>query len=177
MLERMALLAPGWTERPPADVGVTLVEMLAYVADELSYRQDAVATEAYLDTARSRVSLRRHARLVDYRVHDGCNARAWVQIRVNATTVELPRGTPLLTPRCPDSRRASSPVSPDHADGDRRPAGGVRDRRRRRAPQRPQRDALLDLGRAGLLPPGRGDVCDPARPSPHLRAGDVLMSS
>ena len=55
-------------------MGVTLVELLAYVADELSYRQDAVATEAYLDTARSRVSLRRHARLVDYRMHDGCNA-------------------------------------------------------------------------------------------------------
>lgn len=97
MLERMALLAPQWTERNPADVGVVLVEMLAYVADELSYRQDAIATEAYLDTARSRISLRRHARLVDYRVHDGCNARAWVQIRVSSPTVELPAHTRLLT--------------------------------------------------------------------------------
>ncbi len=97
MLERMALLAPEWTERLPADVGVTLVEVLAYVADELSYRQDAVATEAYLDTARSRVSLRRHARLVDYRVHDGANARAWVQVRVDSPTVVLPAGTPVLS--------------------------------------------------------------------------------
>ena len=97
MLERMALLAPQWTERNEADVGVALVEMLAYVADELSYRQDAVATEAYLDTARSRISLRRHARLVDYHVHDGCNARAWVQLRVDSPTVELPGHTRLLT--------------------------------------------------------------------------------
>jgi len=97
MLERMALLAPTWTERNPADVGVTLVEALAYVADELSYRQDAVATEAYLETARSRVSLRRHARLVDYRVHEGCNARAWVRVRVGAPVVPLAAGTRLLT--------------------------------------------------------------------------------
>ena len=110
MLERMSLLAPGWTERLPADVGVTLVELLAYVADELSYRQDAVATEAYLDTARSRVSLRRHARLVDYRMHDGANAHAWVQVRVDSPTVVLPAGTQVLSrvPGLPPSFAAGS---------------------------------------------------------------------
>ena len=41
-----------------------------------------LATEAYLDTARSRVSLRRHAVLVDYHVHDGCNARVWLHLTV-----------------------------------------------------------------------------------------------
>ncbi len=63
-------------------MGVMLAELLAYAGDNLSYQQDAVATEAYLLTARSRVSLRRHALLVDYRVHDGCNARAWVRLTV-----------------------------------------------------------------------------------------------
>ena len=58
-----------------------LTELVAYVGDHLSYQQDAVATEAYLETARSRISLRRHALLVDYHVHDGCNARAWVQLQ------------------------------------------------------------------------------------------------
>ena len=57
---------------------MVLAELIAYVGDQLSYQQDAVATEAYLDTARSRISLRRHALLVDYHVHDGCNARAWM---------------------------------------------------------------------------------------------------
>jgi Baseplate J-like protein len=113
MLERMALLAPDWTERSSADVGVAVVEMLAYVADELSYRQDAVTTEVYLDTARSRVSLRRHARLVDYRVHDGCNARAWVQVAVNAPTVVLPAGTTLLS-GVPGLPPAIKPFSTDH---------------------------------------------------------------
>lgn len=115
MLDRMALLAPGWRERNPADVGVTLVEMLAYAADELSYRQDAIATEAYLGTARSRVSLRRHARLVDYRVHEGCNARTWARIRVDAPAVVLPAGTPLLT-RVPDVDPRIEPNSRAHTD-------------------------------------------------------------
>jgi hypothetical protein len=97
MLDRMALLAPGWTERSAADIGVTLVELLAYAADNLSYRQDAVANEAYLNTARKRVSVRRHARLVDYHVHDGCNARAGVQVQVEGAGVVIARGTPLFT--------------------------------------------------------------------------------
>ena len=80
ILDRMALLLPDWRERNPADPGITLVELLAYVGDQLSYQQDAVATEAYLGTARKRVSLRRHARLVDYFVHNGTNARVWVQL-------------------------------------------------------------------------------------------------
>ena len=42
-----------------------------------------MATEAYLATARRRISVRRHARLVDYRMHEGCNARAWVHARVS----------------------------------------------------------------------------------------------
>ncbi|HVF27300.1 MAG TPA: hypothetical protein VM943_03595, partial [Pyrinomonadaceae bacterium] len=82
MLDRMAALMPEWRERNPADLGIALVELLAYVGDYLSYQQDAVATEAYLSTARRRTSIRRHARLVDYTVHDGSNARAWVHVRV-----------------------------------------------------------------------------------------------
>ncbi|MDP9342038.1 MAG: putative baseplate assembly protein [Actinomycetota bacterium] len=80
MLDRLAVVMPAWRERNPADLGVALVEVLAYTGDHLSYFQDAVATEAYLGTARRRVSVRRHARLLDYRMHDGCNARAWVAI-------------------------------------------------------------------------------------------------
>ncbi len=96
MLDRMALLMPQWKERNPADVGIVLVELLAYVGDYLSYQQDAIATEAYLGTARRRISVRRHTRLVDYFMHDGCNARAFVQVDVNAD-ITLPKGTQLLT--------------------------------------------------------------------------------
>jgi hypothetical protein len=100
MLDRSAVLAPDWQERHAADLGVTLVELLAYVADHLSYRQDAVATEAYLGTARSRISLRRHGRLVDYRVDEGENARCWVQFQIEKDVegVLLPAHT-LVLPR------------------------------------------------------------------------------
>jgi Baseplate J-like protein len=97
MLDRLSLLVPGWTERSAADLGVTLVELLAYAADNLSYRQDAIANEAYLATARQRVSVRRHARLVDYFMHEGCNARAFVHFDVVGQNVALARHTPLLT--------------------------------------------------------------------------------
>ncbi len=82
ILDRLALIMPAWTERHVPDIGITLVELLAYVGDYLSYYQDAVATEAYLGTARKRISVRRHVRLVDYPMHDGCNARTWVRLEV-----------------------------------------------------------------------------------------------
>ena len=83
MLDRLSQLLPGWSGNTEADMGVALAELIAYVGDRLSYQQDAVSTEAYLETARSRISLRRHALLVDYHVHDGCNARVWIQLNVS----------------------------------------------------------------------------------------------
>lgn len=89
IFDRLALVMPDWKERHVPDLGVTLVELLAYVGDYLSYYQDAVATEAYLDTARRRVSVRRHVRLVDYALHEGCNARAWVTLWVSQDLLPL----------------------------------------------------------------------------------------
>jgi len=88
-MDRLALVSPEWDPLHVPDLGVTLVELLAYAGDYLSYYQDAVATEAYLHTARQRISVRRHARLVDYRLHEGCNARAWVALET-AQDVDLP---------------------------------------------------------------------------------------
>lgn len=96
MLDRLSVLMPDWRERNVADLEVALVELLAYVADRLSYFQDAVATEAYLGTARRRISVRRHARLLDYRMHDGCNARTWLHVRVSSD-LDLPKGQPIAS--------------------------------------------------------------------------------
>lgn len=89
LLDRLSETMPKWKERNPSDIGVMLVELLAYTGDYLSYYQDAVATEAYLGTARKRVSVRRHARLLDYLIHDGCNARVWIVIQVNSPPDQL----------------------------------------------------------------------------------------
>ncbi len=96
MLDRLATLIPAWREQHPADLGHVLVEVMAHAADQLSYYQDAVGAEAYLGTARQRVSIRRHARLLDYMLHEGCNARVWVHVQVNADT-HLAAGTRLIT--------------------------------------------------------------------------------
>jgi hypothetical protein len=96
ILDRLALVMPDWQERHVPDLGIALVELLAYVGDYLSYHQDAVATEAYLETARLRTSVRRHARLVDYLVHEGCNARAWICVETD-TDVTLPADVSFIT--------------------------------------------------------------------------------
>lgn len=111
LLDRIAQKSPAWRLDSVPDGGMAVVELLAYVGDQLAYRQDAVATEAYLGTARRRQSLRRHAALVDYAMHDGCNARSFVHLRVRAGfgSVALPRaGTTFLT-RCADLPNAVAP--------------------------------------------------------------------
>jgi hypothetical protein len=107
ILDRLAVVMPDWTERHVPDLGIVLVELLAYLGDELSYFQDAVAAEAYLDTARRRTSVRRHARLVDYRMHDGCNARTWVCLSTEDDRTLLPNDFFFVTSlpdRAPDGR-------------------------------------------------------------------------
>lgn len=96
MLDHLTVAAPGIAIED-ASVEATLIEALAYVGDYLSYYQDAVATEACLMTARQRISVRRHARLLDYHPSEGCSARVWVQLEAAGDHVEVPKGTALLT--------------------------------------------------------------------------------
>jgi hypothetical protein len=101
-LDRLSVIIPNWKERNPSDSGIMIVELISYLADHLSYYQDAVATEAYLGTARKRISVKRHARLLDYFMHDGCNARAWVCFAISGNedgpdSFFLKKGTKLLT--------------------------------------------------------------------------------
>lgn len=99
MLDRIAALVPGFGGDNPVDFTTTLVEALAYRADQLSYKLDWVGTEAFLSTARSRTSITRHARLVDYPVGEGASARLFVRFRVEDAAAEgmlLPAAAPLL---------------------------------------------------------------------------------
>ena len=83
LLDRLSTVAPAWTDRNAADTGITLVEIFAYLGDLLAAAQDAVSAEAYLGTARRRVSVARHARLLDYTMHQGAAARAWLVLEVD----------------------------------------------------------------------------------------------
>lgn len=117
MLNRMAQIMPDWRERSPADLGVTLVEMLAFTADRLSYAQDAVGAEAYLATARRRSSVRRHARLVDYAMHDGGNARVWVALEAGAAGGQITPGADSFLTRLSGFSTVIAPDDRDRALG------------------------------------------------------------
>jgi Baseplate J-like protein len=82
---------PAWVERSEADLGVMLMEALAAVADELSYYQDRVAAESTIQTATQRLSVVRHARLVDYEPAPATTATTVLQLEVSRPgTIDTP---------------------------------------------------------------------------------------
>ena len=94
LLEFATLRYPDWPDRLEADAGVMLVELMSAAGDEMAYHQDRIGREAYLETASQRRSLRRLARLVDYNIHDGLGASAWINMIVNpALKGPVPAGT------------------------------------------------------------------------------------
>lgn len=134
LLDFLPTRVPGFDEEHAADLSVSLVELLAYVGDLISWEQDAVATEAFLATARRRTSVRRHARLVDYRMHDGTSARAWVHARLatGAGTGLVRAGTQVLTRLTapvgqvpPPHPAVIAPARPEDADAARAAAAAV----------------------------------------------------
>ena len=174
MLDRMAALVPNWTETHAADPGITMVEALAYAADRVSYLQDAVNTEAYIGTARSRISLRRHVRLVDYYVQDGANARAWVCLAASLDDITVPAGTQIF-PLVPG---LSPSVNPDSYAADKLQASPG-----------PVFESLADLvifteqNQMDFYTWGDGQCCLPVGTTeatldgvfPSLKAADVLI--
>jgi hypothetical protein len=84
LMVAMAQRVPGWQPTSEADFDQVLIDLLAAAADELSDYQDRVMSEAYLGTARKRVSLARHARLMDYHIHQGNQASTWLALEIRA---------------------------------------------------------------------------------------------
>jgi hypothetical protein len=95
MMAAMMQRVPGWQPTSEADLDQLLISLTSAVADELSDYQDRVLNEAYFVTCRSRVSLARHARLMDYHIHQGNQASSWIALELDravvAGTVVLPR--------------------------------------------------------------------------------------
>lgn len=91
----MTTRVPGWEPSSEADLSQMLLSLMSAAADELSDHQDRVMNEAYLATARSRVSLARHARLMDYHVHQGNQASTTIAL-------ELVAGAQVQPPDDPD---------------------------------------------------------------------------
>jgi hypothetical protein len=92
LLDFASLRYPDWADRLEADAGVMMAELMSALGDEMAYYQDRVSREAYLETATQRRSIRRHARLVDYHMHDGLGATGWLDFTVSKD-VSLSAGT------------------------------------------------------------------------------------
>jgi hypothetical protein len=127
MVDLIAERNPNWQERMPADLGMTVVELLAYAADYLSYYQDAgPGTEGYLDTCLHRISAARHAQLIDYRMGQGRNAETFVHLEggagANGTVPAGTKTTSLVAVPLQGDNSPPSTIMPAIADFDRDPA-------------------------------------------------------
>jgi hypothetical protein len=124
LLDFIPTRLPAWTERSEADIGIMLLELFAAGADGLSYLQDRVANEAFLDTATQRRSVAGHLALLGYGMDEGAAAYTWLQFRVNEVhtltpgeglrVTNLPLGE--ADPRIVFEPIAAATLRPEHND-------------------------------------------------------------
>ncbi len=83
MIASMMQRVPNWMPTSEADQDMVILELLSAVADQLSDYQDRVMNEAFLLTAKKRVSLAGHARLMNYFINQGNQAHTYLALNVN----------------------------------------------------------------------------------------------
>src|SRR5262245_32722949 len=67
---------PEWTDQSPADLGILLVDLFAYVGDVITYYQDRIASELFPSTATERASVVDLLRLIGYELATATPAAA-----------------------------------------------------------------------------------------------------
>ena len=149
---------------PGADVSVadpttTLIELFAHVGDVLNYRLDRVATEAYLETARERTSVRRHARLVDFAMPDGAASETAIHLATAPATAPVPVAAGSVAADTPGSDVAFTLE-----------AGAVVDARVGEIP-------IYDWGELGCCLPERATECVLVRPASADPLGDAWLAA
>ena len=96
LINAMRARVPQWEPTSEVDLDMVILDLIAADADELCDFQDRVMQEAYLGLARKRVSLARHARLMDYHIHQGNQASTWLVAEVDSN-LTIPAGTGVWT--------------------------------------------------------------------------------
>jgi uncharacterized phage protein gp47/JayE len=99
MLAYAAQIFPQWNTASEGDIGVAILETVAYACDILSYYGDRITQEAYLPTATQRVSLLNIAKLLGYIVSNGSPAAGTVTFATEANwpATTVPAGTQVAT--------------------------------------------------------------------------------
>jgi uncharacterized phage protein gp47/JayE len=76
MLQLAREKLPAWTDHSPNDLGIVLLELFAFLGDQLFYYQDRIANESYLETAVERRSVLHMLRLIGYELRPPTPASA-----------------------------------------------------------------------------------------------------
>lgn len=162
MLDMASLRLPDWEDRYEADAAVMLTEVLAAVGDGLAYTQDRIRWESTLPTATQRRSLRRHALLVDHRIHDGLGGSTWLAVTAAGPgPAVVPAGT-LVWAETEDRRRIEFSVGAGLADEVDGVTFGIDARRNALTPHIPDAgDACLPAGSTELAVAGHAGVAFP----------------
>src|SRR5207244_9590089 len=105
---------PEWTDyQSQADFGNVLLQLFAHMGDILSYYQDRVANESFLETAQQRRSVIQHLRLIGYQLSTAAPASATLTLTVPAERTDIitiNRGDAFAT----RPQRGAAPVRFDH---------------------------------------------------------------
>ncbi|AZM47798.1 hypothetical protein DMB38_20190 [Streptomyces sp. WAC 06738] len=97
-------ILPEWTSRSPADFGVVMVELFAYMGDIISFYQDRIQDESFLTTATQRSSVVAIAQQLGYQPHPAIPATGQVAFSPApglTSPVTLPAGTQVITAYIP----------------------------------------------------------------------------
>jgi hypothetical protein len=94
MLELARYRLPEWTDHSPADPGIVLLDLFAYMGDIILYYQDRIANECFLETAYERRSVIDLLRLIGYELQPPTPAHADLTLTFKAPG---PSDSPLVT--------------------------------------------------------------------------------
>ena len=89
---------PQWTSRDPSDLGMTLVELFAYLGDLMNFYTDRAANEGFLATASQRDSILQMAAMLGYSPTKAVAATTTLTFtNSTASPVSFPAGTQVAT--------------------------------------------------------------------------------
>jgi hypothetical protein len=98
MISRISDFLPEWTSRDPADFGIVLIELFAYMGDILNYYIDRSANEAFMTTASQRDSVLYLARLLGYNPTTVVASTVTLTFsNPTASAITVPAGTQVAT--------------------------------------------------------------------------------
>jgi hypothetical protein len=98
LVDLIPYYAPLWTNRDPADFGMTILETFAYMGDILNYYIDKSANESFISTASQRENVLQLAKLLGYKPTEPTASTCTVTFsNTSAVNITVPRLTRVAT--------------------------------------------------------------------------------